>query len=330
VAAPSRRAPTRAPAALFLLAGVVLLLFSDLFQFSWRYQLPGYILFPIGAVLGLVALFDRPSRPEFPEPADIDARERFEAEYGERPFPPVVMLIAAYNEQAGIGGVLDSIPKESCGLDVAPLVVVDGGTDATAEVAREHGAYVCAVPVNRGQGAALRLGYHLARTGGAQYIVTTDADGQYEMSELPLLLKPLLADEADFVTGSRQLGANESADQVRRLGTKVFAMIVSVLTGQRITDTSFGFRSMRAELTGQVRLTQPQYQSSELLVGALCRGYRVLEQPMTMHPRNQGRSKKGNNLVYGGRYARVVFSTWLRERKMTRSRSANLTRNIAA
>ncbi|GIH14664.1 glycosyltransferase family 2 protein [Rugosimonospora africana] len=326
----ARRAPTRGPAALFLITGVVLLLFSDLFQFSWRYQLPGYILFPIAAVLGLVALFYEPPRPEFPEPADVDAERAFTAEYGERVFPSVVMLIAAYNEEKGIGAVLDSIPKQSCGLSIAPLVVVDGCKDGTAAVAREHGAYVCDVPVNRGQGAALRLGYHLARTGGAEFIVTTDADGQYEIAELPLLLKPLLADEADFVTGSRQLGSNESADQVRRLGTKVFAGIVSVLTRQRITDTSFGFRAMRAELTGQVRLTQPQYQSSELLVGALCLGYRVREQPMTMHPRNQGSSKKGNNLVYGSRYARVVFSTWLRERKMTRSRTANLTRNIAA
>src|SRR5262249_38158859 len=117
---------------------------------------------------------------------------------------------------------------------------------------------------------------------------------------------------ADFVTGSRQLGANESGDAVRRLGTRVFATLVSGLTRQRITDTSFGFRAMRAEVPMAVPLVQPQYQSSELLVGVLARGYRLLEQPMTMHARNQGRSKKANNLVYGLRYARVVLSTWFR------------------
>jgi hypothetical protein len=150
------------------------------------------------------------------------------------------------------------------------------------------------------------------------------------MAELPRLLQPLVDGEADFVTGSRRLGANESADPVRRLGTRVFAWLVSVLGGHRVTDTSFGFRAMRAEVTGQVTLDQPQYQSAELLVGVLSQGYRVVERPMTMRRRGGGRSKKGNNLVYGWRYARVVFATWWRERKITRSSSTNLTRNIAA
>ena len=65
------------------------------------------------------------------------------------------------------------------------IVVVDGGTDDTAAIARKHGAYVCEMPVNRGQGAALRIGYFLARAGGARYIVTTDADGQYDIAQLP-------------------------------------------------------------------------------------------------------------------------------------------------
>jgi hypothetical protein len=75
---------------------------------------------------------------------------------------------------------------------------------------------------------------------------------------------------------------------------------------------------MRAEVTGVVRLDQPQYQSSELLVGLLSRGYRVREEPMTMRVRRSGRSKKGNNLRYGWRYAIVVLTTWLRERSATR------------
>jgi len=242
----------------------------------------------------------------------------------------VVVLIAAYNEADGIGAVLDTVPPKCCGLDVASLVVVDGATDDTAAVARAHGAVTVEVPVNRGQGAALRLGYHLAAARGARYLVTTDADGQYDVTELPLLLEPLLTGEADFVTGSRRLGTNGSTDPVRRLGTRFFAWLVSVLTGQRVTDTSFGFRAMRVEVATGVTLTQPQYQSSELLIGALSKGYRVVERPLTMHPRGHGRSKKGNNLVYGLRYARVVLGTWWRERKTTRSSTRNRTRNSAA
>jgi hypothetical protein len=327
-----RGAAARCPAMLFAAAGVLVPLFADVFEFSWRYQLPGFVLLPLAGALGLTALPRRAPRPApaFPEPADTAAIEAFAAEYGEPRFPAVVLLIAAYNEEVGIGRVLDAVPAQCLGLAIAPLVVVDGAGDHTAERARAHGALVCDVPVNRGQGAALRLGYHLARTGGADYIVTTDGDGQYDLAELPRLLEPLVAGRADFVTGSRALGANESADRVRRLGTRVFAALVSLLTGHRVTDTSFGFRAMRAELTGHVRLTQPQYQSSELLVGALSQGYRVVEQPMTMRRRSAGRSKKGNNLVYGATYARVVLSTWARERNTTRSRTANLTRNTAA
>jgi hypothetical protein len=88
----------------------------------------------------------------------------------------------------------------------------------------------------------------------------------------------------------------------------------------RITDTSFGFRAMRAEVPVSLTLAQPQYQSSELLIGVLAGGHRVAEVPMTIRQRGGGRTKKGNNLVYGTRYARVVFGTWWRERRRRNAR----------
>ena len=155
------------------------------------------------------------------------------------------------------------------------------------------GALVCEVPVNRGQGAALRLGYRLAREGGARYIVTTDADGQYNPAEIESLMAPILAGEADFVTGSRTLGSEETKDPVRKLGVRVFALTISVLTGQRISDTTFGLRAMRAEVTGAVLLEQPQYQASELLIGVITHGFRVAERPATIHRRQVGEEQEG-------------------------------------
>ena len=93
----------------------------------------------------------------------------------------------------------------------------------------------------------------------------------------------------------------------------VFALLAGILTGRRLTDTSFGLRAMRADVTGRVTLNQPQYQSSELLLGVLSHGFRVLEVPGAMHVRTAGSSKKGRNLVYGRRYARVMTGTWWRE-----------------
>lgn len=255
--------------------------------------------------------------PASEEAIDAAAIAAFTSQYGTRAtsMTPLAIVIAAYNEQGSIGPVVEGLPSTISGLDVTTVVVSDGSADGTVKEADAAGALVCDVPANRGQGAALRLGYRLAREGGAQYIVTTDADGQYNPAEIPNLLAPILAGQADFVTGSRTLGSQETNDPVRRLGTWVFAVTISVLTGQRITDSSFGLRAMRAEVTGAVKLEQRQYQSSELLIGVLTHGFRVLEVPGTIHKRKVGESKKGHNAIYGLKYAGVVLGTWWRERR---------------
>jgi len=251
------------------------------------------------------------------EAIDSAAIGAFCSQYGARAtsLPPLAIVIAAFNEQGAIGPVIEALPQVICGLEVVKVVVSDGSADGTVKEADAAGALVCDVPVNRGQGAALRLGYRLAREGGASYIVTTDADGQYNPAEIPALLAPILAGEADFVTGSRTMGSEETKDPVRKAGVRFFALMISALTGKRITDTTFGLRAMRAEVTGAVRLEQPQYQASELLIGVLARGYRVAEVPATIHRRKVGKSKKGHNVVYALRFTRVVFRTWWRERR---------------
>ena len=328
----------RAQILLWAGTGTALLLGADIFEFSWRYQLPALVLLPLGGAFGVMNLFTlsrdpRPLLAEYPDAVDAEAVRDFHERHGQDNAlraAPVVVVIAAYNEADGIGAVLDRLPAECHGLPVVPLVVVDGATDETARVALEHGAPTCIAPRNRGQGAALRLGYQLAYASGAQYVVTTDADGQYDTAELPRLLEPILSGEADFVTGSRILGSNESGDRVRQAGCRFFAALVSILMHRRVTDTSFGLRAMQAKAAVSVNLQQPQYQSSELLISVMAQGFRVAEVPMTIAARGAGRTKKGNNLVYGLRYARVVLGTWRRERraaKTHRSKSTNLAMN---
>jgi hypothetical protein len=183
---------------------------------------------------------------------------------------------------------------------------------AVAQFRERYGADF-ELPTNRGQSAALRVGYHLAYESGAQYIVTNDADGQYSADELPDLLKPILDEPADLTIGSRVLGKRENRDLVRHAGVRFFAFIVTHLTGTKVTDTSSGYRAMRAQVPVSITLTQAQYQTSEFLIGALAKGYRVADVPVTMHLRGHGTTKKGNNLVFGTRYTRVVLGTWCRE-----------------
>jgi glycosyltransferase involved in cell wall biosynthesis len=251
--------------------------------------------------------------------AEVDdaALEVMRATYGDgaTKLPPVALVIAAYNEEGAIGPVIEQLPATVCGLATEVIVVADGCGDATVKEADVAGAIVCDVPVNRGQGAALRLGYRIAREGGAQYIVTTDADGQYNPAEIESLVAPIVEGRADFVTGSRRMGSEETKDPVRKAGVRFFAVLVSALTGQKISDTTFGLRAMRAEVTGAVQLVQPQYQASELLIGVITHGFRVLEVPATIHKRTVGQSKKGHNFVYALRFTRVVLSTWRRERR---------------
>lgn len=256
------------------------------------------------------------------EPVERQAAHDFLRRHEPGAGAPLAVVIPAYNEEPTVAEVIASIPPEAAGLRTEVIVVVDGARDATVEVATRSGALVCDVPVNRGQGAALRLGYWLARARGAQVIVTIDADGQYEAEEIGRVVAPILDGRADFVSGSRRLGNELTTDATRHAGVLVFGLLLSLLVGQRITDPACGLRAMRSELTATVVLEQPQYQASELMISAARHGFRLAEVPTTMRDRGKHatKTKKGGNLGYGVRFARAAIHTWWRDRTAARNR----------
>jgi glycosyltransferase involved in cell wall biosynthesis len=260
------------------------------------------------------AIRERERSQELRDFAVASARSEFEIRYPRARFGQVVAVIAAYEEEGNIGDVLKSMPTLVGDLEVSTLVVVDGGTDGTAEVAFDAGVLTCVLPVNLGHGAALRVGYELALSHGAGYVVTLDADGQNDPGEIPSMLQPLVDDTADFVVGSRRLGVDQTTDRFRQLGVRVYARVLEAIVAQGLTDSSSGYRAFRAELVEDIlpHLTQNQYQTSEVLIVASSRGWRITERPTVWHPRASGVSKKGSNLVFGIQYARVIASTWLR------------------
>jgi glycosyltransferase involved in cell wall biosynthesis len=250
------------------------------------------------------------------------ARAEFEEGHANARLGPVVALIAAYEEERNIGDVLKALPTLVGDLEVTPLVMVDGGSDGTAQVAIDAGMATCVLPVNLGQGAALRLGYRLASAHGARYVVTLDADGQNDPSEMATMVQPLVDGTADFVIGSRRLGVDQTTDRFRRTGVVLYASILKVLTGQQLTDSSSGYRAFTIELLNDIvpELRQDQYQTSEVVITSASRGWRIAERPTVWHPRASGASKKGGNLVFGFNYARVIGLTWLRATSAKRRR----------
>jgi glycosyltransferase involved in cell wall biosynthesis len=229
----------------------------------------------------------------------------------------IVASICAYEEEGNIGGVLDKMPALINGELYTTLVVVDGGDDKTAAIARSYpGVIVIEFPVNLGHGVALQVTYRYCIDHNVKYIVTLDADGQNDPAEIPQVLAPLLSDRADFVVASRRLGVDRTSDRFRKTGVRFFSFIMNRMTGANLTDTSTGYRGLRVTMLADVidRLEQEQYQTAELLITCLKRGWRSAEVPTVWHPRYSGTTKKGANWLFGFRYTKVVFTTWWRER----------------
>ncbi len=126
------------------------------------------------------------------------------------------------------------------------------------------------------------------------------------------MIAPISAGEADYVNGSRLLGSFERESLLRHLGVHVFSRIITILTGQRITDPSSGYRAARADLLEKVVLKQDQFWTSEILIEALRHHARVVEVPVTFLARAGGESKKPKSLRYGWNFLKVIIQTWLR------------------
>ena len=224
----------------------------------------------------------------------------------------IVVVSPAHNEAENVGGVIEAMPPEVEGYHVVPIVIDDRSDDGTAETARAAGALAASLPIRRGGGLALRVGYDIALKLGADIVVTMDADGQHQPEELPTLVGPIIEGRADHVNGSRMLGDFEREGAIRHLGVHFFSRIVTILTGQRVTDISSGYRATRADTLRALILEQDQFWTSEVTIEALRQRARVVEVPVTFLTRRGGVSKKPKSLRYGWNFSKAIVKTWLR------------------
>jgi hypothetical protein len=226
---------------------------------------------------------------------------------------PAMILIPAYNEAENLKALLPMIPRQIESIPIGVLVVDDGSDDDTFAIASEiNGIFVVKNIINRGGGAALRLGYDILQKAGVRYCITMDADGQHSPEDIKNLLLPIIENQYDCVIGSRILGGREKSSWLRITGVYVFGRIVSILLGKKITDPSSGFRAFRMEAMASIRLHEDQYHTSELIIEAVKKGLRIGEVPITILKRRYGKSKKGKDLAYGFHFARIIIKTWWR------------------
>ena len=224
----------------------------------------------------------------------------------------ILAVLPAFNEADNIASVLRRIPSSIDGRSVDAVVIDDGSDDGTARVVREVGYAVVSSPMRRGQGAALRLGYELARLIEAEVVVTLDADGQHQPEEIERVVRPILDGSKDFVLGSRLLGDRQPDSRLRLMGIYFNNYIINFLAGVRISDCSSGFKAVRVECLGRVDLAEDQFQAAEAIISATRHGLRIGEAPITIKRRSSGQSKKGRNLGYALNFTRTVFKAWWR------------------
>lgn len=225
---------------------------------------------------------------------------------------PIMILIPALNEARNFELLLPRIPREVEGIEVGVLVVDDGSSDGTGEVAKRYGCMVARNVMRRGQGAASRVGYLIAQRCGVDFAITMDADNQHRPEDLPAMLSPLLRGNADFVLGSRVLGSAQISHGIRSIGVTVLSRLITLLCGQRITDCSSGFKAFRMSAFSRLDLREEQFQNAEVIIEAVKKGLKVVEVPIHIAERSHGRSHKGTNVSYGLLFTKSMVKAWWR------------------
>jgi glycosyltransferase involved in cell wall biosynthesis len=211
-----------------------------------------------------------------------------------------LVIIPAFNEEESLPATLVEVRASGSSADV--LVVDDGSRDQSSRVAREHGVLVVRHVVNLGVGAALQTGFRYAIEHGYDVGVQLDADGQHDPAYLPAVIEPVLRGECDVAIGSRYVtGSRYRAPRARRAGMVLVAAVVRLALGQRIADTTSGFRAYGRNVMEVCQHEFPSdFPDAPLLIGLARRGFRLAEVPVEMRERAHGRSfyTLGKKLYY--------------------------------
>lgn len=228
----------------------------------------------------------------------------------------ILLIIPAYREEKNIAEVVEKAKNHCPELDI--LVVDDGSGDYTSSIAANCGALAIKHPFNLGYGAALQTGYKYAASRGYDIVVQMDADGQHDPKYIKGLVEEIRGRRADVAIGSRFLSGVKYRTRLnRRIGMLLFGRLVSLIVGQKITDSTSGFQALNKDvvafLTGDIYPFD--YPDADVIIMLHRAGFRIKEVPLVMYSKDGPKSMHSGlkPLYYIFKMALSIFVTVLRK-----------------
>ena len=198
----------------------------------------------------------------------------------------LIIQIPCYNEEQTLGAVLASLPREVPGVDAVEwLVIDDGSTDRSLEIAREHGVdHIVQMNVNRGLAQAFLAGIDRCVREGADIIVNTDADNQYDSRDIPKLIAPILEGRADIVVGERPISDIAHFSLAKKLLQKVGSLVVRMASNTNIPDAPSGFRAMTRHAAMRINVFSSYTYTLETIIQAGHKNIPITSVPIRTNP----------------------------------------------
>ena len=201
----------------------------------------------------------------------------------------IIIGIPAFNEEKNIGSIVAKLKKKYDQV----IVCDDGSSDMTETIASSLGAHVVKHDKNLGYGSAIKTIFNEARKIEGDVLVTFDADGQHQISEIDTVLQPIFENKADIVIGSRFLGETKDLPRYRKIGIQTITGLTNVMTGSKITDSQSGFRAYTKKVLQEISPTESGMGiSTEILIKASKKEMRIVEVPITISYENNTHSKE--------------------------------------
>lgn len=230
----------------------------------------------------------------------------------------LIILIPSFNEEKTISEVINQIPKSISSVDeVVILVIDDGSSDCTADLAIEAGATVISHRKNLGVGHAFTSGLTKALELGADIMVNIDADGQFSPIEIPNLIKPILDHQADFVSGDRFTKADgtirkpQNMSSIKYWGNGCMARLISVLSNNNFADVSCGFRAYSKEALLWLNLSGKFTYTQESFLDFAYKGLEIRTEPVSVKYFPARKSKVADNLFqYIARTMKIIIRAY--------------------